>query len=69
MIPIVTAAAFFGHHWSGEIVEFMVANVVVVAVLEATFSRDLHIMHLIQVLVFFAAKFNFWLAASHILGA
>jgi len=46
----------------------MVNYVAVVAVLKVTFSCDLHLMHLIRVLVFFAAKFNFWFVASHIPG-
>jgi len=37
-------------------------------VLKATYSCDLHLMHLIRVLVFLAAKFNFWFVASHIPG-
>ena len=41
MIPVVIAAALFGHHWSGEIVEFVVDNAAVVAVLKATYSSDL----------------------------
>jgi len=33
------------------------------------FSSDCHLMHLIRLLVFFAAKFNFWFVASHIQGS
>jgi len=68
MIPVVTAAALFGCHWSGKIVEFEADNEAVVGVLNATFSNDLHLMHLIWVLVFLAATFNFWFVASHIPG-
>ena len=52
---IVTAAALFGHHRGGELVEFVVDNAAVVAVLNATYSKDLHLMHLVRVLVFFAS--------------
>jgi len=33
MIPVVMAAALFGRHWGGKIVEFVVDNAAVVAVL------------------------------------
>ena len=68
LIPVVLAAATFGNHWSGKVVEFIVDNEAVVEVIKATYSKELHLMHLIRLLVFFAAKYNFWFRASHIPG-
>ena len=68
LIPVVLAAATFGHQWSGKVVEFIVDNEAVVEVINATYSKDLHLMHLIRLLVFLAARHNFWFMASHIPG-
>ena len=68
LIPVVVAAAIFGHHWHGQIAKFTVDNMAVVHVLKATYCKDLHIMHLIRILVFLAARFNFWFVADHIIG-
>ena len=40
----------------------------VIHVLNSTYSKDDHIMHLIRILVFLAAHFDFWFVASHIEG-
>jgi len=37
-------------------------------VIKATYSNELHMMHLIHLLVFFAAKFDFWFTATYIPG-
>ena len=68
LIPIVVAAAVFGHQWRGHLVEFKVDNMAVVHVLNNTYSKDQHLMHLIRTLVFLAARFDFWFSASHIEG-
>ena len=68
LIPVVIVAATLGCNWRGQIVEFVVDNEALAAVLNATFGSDFHLMHLIRLLVFFAAKFNFWFVASHIQG-
>ena len=68
LIPVVLAAALFGHQWAGKVVRFVVDNKSVVDVLNATFYSDTHVMHLIRLLVFFAAKYNFWFTAAHIPG-
>ena len=44
---------------------FRVDNMAVVEVLKATYSREPHLMHLIKMLIFFAA---FWLSVSHVAG-
>ena len=62
------AAAMFGHQWAGKVVQFVVDNMAVVEVITATYSKDLHIVHLIRLLVFFASKYNFWFTATHIPG-
>ena len=67
-IPVVISAAIFGRCWSGKLVNFMVDNLAVVQALQATYSRDIHLMHLIRLLVLFAAHFNFWFTASHVAG-
>ena len=68
LISVVLAAATFGHPWSGKVVEFVVDNAAVVEVIKATYSKELYLVHLICLLVFFAAKHNFWFTASHIPG-
>ena len=69
LFPVVIAAAIYGNQWSGKLVLFRVDNMAVVEVLKATYSRESHLMHLIRMLVFFAAHFNFWFSASHIAGS
>ena len=68
LIPVVLAAALFGPCWAGKVVQFAVDNKAVVEVINATFCSDSHMMHLIRLLVFFAAKHNFWFTAAHIPG-
>ena len=51
LIPIVVAAALFGHEcvkWRGVMVEFKVDNMAVVHVLNNAYSKDQHLMHLIH---------------------
>ena len=43
-------------------------NMAVVQVIQATYCKDSHLMHLIRLLVFFVAYFNFWFSASDIAG-
>ena len=62
------AAVLFGKQWQGYLVQFTVDKVTVVHVLTATYSKDPHLMHLIRILVFIAACFNFWFIAKHIEG-
>jgi len=68
LIPVVLTAATFVNSWSGKMVEFVVDNEVVVSVLNSMTCKDLHMMHLIGLLVFFAARYQFWLSAIHIPG-
>ena len=52
----------------GKLVQFKVDKIAVVEVIQARYSREPHLMHLIRILVFFAAHFNFWFSASHVAG-
>ena len=68
LIPVVLATATFGYQWSGKVAQFVVDNSAVVEVVKLTYSKETYMMHLIRLLVFFAARFNFWFTASHIPG-
>ena len=68
LIPVVLAAATFSTSWSGKMVQFVVDNEAVVLVLNPTTSKDIHMMHLIRLLAFFAAWHDFWFSAIHIPG-
>ena len=59
LIPVVIAAVLFGSQWQGQLIQFTVDNMAVVHVLNATYSKDPHLMHLIHNLVFIAASGNF----------
>ena len=64
------AAAMFGHLRVGKVIviQLVVDNMAVVDVIKASHSNDLHVMHLIQLLVFLASKYNFWFTAMHVPG-
>ena len=68
LVPVVMAAALFVHEWRGLLVEFKFDNMTVVHVLNNTYSKDQHLMHLICTLVFLASFFEFWFSACHIEG-
>ena len=68
LTPVVIAAAIFGRQWRGHLIQFSVDNMAVVHILNSTYSKDGHIMHLIHILVFLAAHFDFWFIAKHIEG-
>ena len=69
LFPVVIAVAIYGNQWSGKLVLFRVDNMAVVEVLKAAYSREPHLTHLIRMLAFFAAHFNFWFSASHVAGS
>ena len=46
MCPVVFAAVTFDLRWAGKVVQFVVDNEAVVEVIKATYSKDLHLMHL-----------------------
>ena len=68
LILVVAAAAVYGRHWAGKIVEFKSDNMSVVNIVEDTYSKEPHLMHLTHLLTFFACYRQFWFVASHILG-
>ena len=68
LIPVVVAATSFGNQWQGKLIQFTVDNMAVVHVLNSTYSKDPHLMHLIRILVFIAARCDFWFVAKHIEG-
>ena len=68
LIPVVFAAGVWGREWTGKVAEFVVDNQAVVAVLRSGYSKEEHLMHLLQVLVWLASHFQFWFVTSHIAG-
>ena len=68
LVPVVIAAALYGKGWAGKVVKFMVDNSAVVDIIRAMYSREPHLMHLVRLLVFFAAAGGFWFTAEHISG-
>ena len=64
LIPVVFGAGVWGREWNGKVVEFVVDNQAVVAVLQSGYSKE-HLMHLLWVLVWLASHFQFWFVASH----
>ena len=55
LIPVVVAAAVFGSQWKGRLIQFSVDKMAVVHILNTTYSKDIHLMYLIRILVFLAA--------------
>lgn len=68
LAPIVVAAAIFGKDWPGKVVRFVVDNLAVVGIVQATYSSEAHLMHLVRLLYFFASFHGFWFSAEHIAG-
>ena len=70
VLPVALAAAMFGHLRMGKVIviQSVVDNMAVVDVIKASHSNDLHMMHLIQLLVFLASYYNFWFTAMHVPG-
>ena len=64
------AAAMFGHLRVGKVIviQFVVDNMAVVDAIKTSHSNDLHMMYLIQLLVFLASKYNFWFTTMHVPG-
>lgn len=52
LIPVILVAVMWGKQWTGKIVLFKVDNMAVVEVINATLCKDLHLVHLIWLLVF-----------------
>ena len=58
---VIPSSDISSNIWSGCLIE----NLAVVHVIQATYCKNSHLMHLVQLLVFFAAYFNFWFSVSH----
>ena len=59
LVPIVMAAALWGHKWQGMVVQFVSDNEAVVVVLNSGYAKDGVLMHLLRCLLFIAASFSF----------
>ncbi len=68
LLPIVLAAAIWGHGWAGHRVLFYSDNAAVVAVIQRRSARDTCLLHLLRCLYFYAAHFQFTYTAHHIPG-
>ncbi len=68
MVPVLAAAAIWGHKWLGMSVRFHCDNSAVVALLNSGSVKDNDLMHLMRCLVFIAARFDFVFTAAHIRG-
>lgn len=66
LIPIVAAAATWGHEWSGHRVHCHCDNQAVVACLWSRTSKHMGLMHLLRTLVFVEAHFQFHLYPLYI---
>lgn len=68
LIPIILAAAIWGHQWSRKTIVAQCDNLAVVEVLNRGYSREPDIMHLMRCLFFFSAHFHFRVITKHIPG-
>ena len=66
--PVVIAAEIFGRQWRGHLIQFSIDNMAMFHILNSTYRKDGHIMHLIWILVFLAAHFDFLFIAKHMEG-
>ena len=69
LVPIAIAAAVWGPEWSGQNIQVKCDNAAVVAILNSGSSKDPDVMHLMRCLMFFMAKFQFSIYATHIAGS
>ena len=69
LVPIVIAAAIWGHQWRGKRVKVHCDNMAVVYIVNHGSSKNPDAMHLARCLAFIAAKREFLITATHIKGA
>lgn len=69
LVPIVIACAVWAKHWRGLRVTVHCDNMGTVAVVNAGYSREHNIIHLLRCLFFIRATYQFSLYATHIAGA
>ena len=58
LLPIVFAAAVWGHLWQDCTTKILCDNQAVVAVINSGYSREPQVMHLLRCLFFITAKFH-----------
>ena len=46
LVPVIIAAVLFGFQWRGHLIQFSMDNMNVVHVLNSTYSKDPHLMHM-----------------------
>ena len=68
VVPIVIAAALWGHHWKHSCVRFNSDNMAVVGIIRSRTAKDPLLMHLVRCLVFYAASCGFEFIAEHVPG-
>ncbi len=68
MVPIVVAAALWGHNWAGQHVRFNSDNTAVVAVLNSRTAKSPLLAHLLRCFSFYGAYFRFHSSAEHVPG-
>ena len=69
LVPIVIACTVWAKYWRGRQVTVHCDNMGTVAVVNAGYSREHNIMHLLRCLFFVRATYQFSLYATHIAGA
>ena len=68
LLPIIIAAAIWGHSWGGQQVICRCDNAAVVAIINSRRSRERDLMQLLRCLFFIEAYFQFQLSAVHLPG-
>ena len=68
LFPILLATALYGKHWKGYSILCRCDNQAVVAVVRSRYAANDRLMHLLRVLFFLEAHYNFHLVAEHIAG-
>ena len=68
LLPVIIAAAIWGHELAGKRVVSNCDNQAVVAVLNSRYSREKDLMQLLRCLFFLEAHFQFQLSAYHLPG-
>ncbi len=68
LVPIIIAAAVWGHNWKGKTIRARCDNAAVVSIVNSGTSRVHEAMHLMRCLTFISAKYEFSIVATHIRG-
>jgi hypothetical protein len=68
LLPLVLAVHLWGQKWAQQRVCFHFNSLAIAEVLNAQFSEDPSVMHLLRFLLLTAAKYNFTFEAKHLPG-